>query len=391
MEGEGSMLVKQESTYKSVFILARNARRNFQGHLFEVKIGQGSEDIMGAREGIPVPIDAQDRPPLLHPVTKFFDDEKSHTVFPYNSSLVAVTFNGPSKLYMMVTAPEPKPYLIRSTKLKPKARVFDTETKSFYKFKRPKSFGERANLIPAYGKLYHLGRCGLKEGPAFERYDPCNDCWEPLPHVPAELFRGLGMLTGYAVYGDNILVSFMPISSKPYKNTVFAFHVIENKWHPVSGAVHIRGRAVVVGDSIYALTTSLAMVKLSFDSSTYSISRKQFLSGLESVRRYAMGERFDRYSEYMVHLGNLEFCRVCTAFDHCGGGRQPIWITTFQIVDTQGGNHIKTLHSAVFDVDLTNYYIYYSFNPDCEDNEPKGEETKGRQEKRCKRKRDCTE
>ncbi|KAH0976857.1 hypothetical protein GBA52_026576 [Prunus armeniaca] len=206
MEGECSMLVKQESTYKSVFTLARTRRRANEGYLFEVKIGQGSGDIIGAREGIPVPIDAQDRPPLLHPVTKFFDDEKSHTAFSYIGSLVAVTFNGPSKLYMLVTAPvEPKPYL-RSTKLKPKGRVFDTETKSFYKFKRPKSFGRGANLIPAYGKLYHLGRCGLREGPAFERYDPCNDCWEPLPHVPAELFRGVWTLTGYAIYGDNILV-----------------------------------------------------------------------------------------------------------------------------------------------------------------------------------------
>ncbi|PQP91731.1 uncharacterized protein Pyn_16798 [Prunus yedoensis var. nudiflora] len=293
MEGEGSMLVKQESTYKSVFILARNARRNYQGHLFEVKIGQGSGDIMGAREGIPVPIDAQDRPPLLHPVTKFFDDEKSHTVFPYNSSLVAVTFNGPSKLYMMVTAPEPKPYLIRSTKLKPKARVFDTETKSFYKFKRPKSFGERANLIPAYGKLYHLGRCGLKEGPAFERYDPCNDCWEPLPHVPAELFRGLGMLTGTQ-----------------------SIWFIWGTWNFV-------------------------------------------VSALPSIT--------------VVVVVNLF-------------GSPPSKLWTLKC-----GNHIKTLHSAVFDVDLTNYYIYYSFNPDCEDNEPKGEETKGPQEKRCKRKRDCTE
>ncbi|CAB4289345.1 unnamed protein product [Prunus armeniaca] len=348
------MLVKQESTYKSVFILARTFRRACQGYLFEVKIGQGSGDIMGAREGIPVPIDAQDRPPLLHPVTKFFDDEKSHTVFSYNGSLVAVTFNGPSKLYMLVTA---------SVEPKPEGRVFDTETKSFYNFKRPKSFGRGANLIPAYGKLYHLGRWGLREGPAFERYDPCNDCWEPLPHAPAELFRGIWTVTGYAIYGDNILVSF-----RPYRDNVFAFHVIENKWHPVSGSISIRGRAVVVGDTIYALSTAFQMVKFSFDSSMYSI--------------------YNHKAEYMVHLGNLEFCRVCTAVDNSGGGRQPIWITTFQIVDSP---HIKILHSAVFDVDMTDYYIYYSFTPDCEDDEPKGEETKGPQEKRCKRKRDCIE
>ncbi|CAL9020337.1 unnamed protein product [Prunus brigantina] len=330
MEGECSMLVKQENTYKSVFILARTFRRACQGYLFEVKIGQGSGDIMGAREGIPVPIDAQDRPPLLHPVTKFFDDEKKHTVLSYTGSLVAVTFNGPSKLYMLVTA---------SVEPKPEGRVFDTETKSFYKlFKRPKSFGRGANLIPAYGKLYHLGKWGPREGPAFERYDPCNDCWEPLPPAPAELFRGIWTVT------DN----------------VFAFHVIENKWHPVSGSISIQGRAVVVGDTIYALSTAFQMVKFSFDSSMYSITTKQELGGLENVGQYTMGERFDNYSEYMVHLGNLEFCRVCTAVDNSGDGRQPIWITTFQIGDTPD---IKILHSAVFDVDMTDYYIYYSFTP----------------------------
>ncbi|CAL2249483.1 unnamed protein product [Prunus armeniaca] len=306
MEGEC------EKAYKSVFIVAQHFGRLYEGVLYEVKIEQGSGAIIGGRPGGAF-VGEEDRPPLLNPVNKIFGE--SDMVQPYSCHLVALRFNGLSKLYMLVTARDVLRHSLRSTITAP--------TKPDLK-----------------GHSWSLNNPRV----AFERYDPCNDCWEPLPPVPFALHQCRGGMAGYAVYGNNILLSLG--ASKSF----IAFNVKEKKWYPVlaKGSFSFRGRAVVC-------------------------------------------------SEYMVHLGNLDFCLVQSGTDYNCRGRQPIWITTFQIVCEGGKSSINTLHSTVYDVDLNGahkFLIGFSFTPDCEDNEPKGEETKvkpihGPLEKRCKRKGHC--
>ncbi|PQM40527.1 hypothetical protein Pyn_23980 [Prunus yedoensis var. nudiflora] len=282
MEGEC------EKAYKSVFILAQSFGRLHEGVLYEVKIEQGSGAIMGGRRGGAL-VGVEDRPPLLNPVNKIFG--KSDMVPLYSCRLVAVRFNGLAKLYMLVTARDVLRHCLRSTTIAPtkpdlKGRIFDTETKSFYTFTHLKSFNERSTLMSAYNKLYHLGipDSWSLNNPrvAFERYDPCNDCWEQLPSVPFALYQGRGEMDGYAVYGNNIL-----LSSSADKSFI-AFNVKEKKWYPVlaKGSFSFRGRAVVVGNTIYCLSTHYGVVaKFSFDPSTYSISETQRLLGLEYYKK----------------------------------------------------------------------------------------------------------
>ncbi|ONI18514.1 hypothetical protein PRUPE_3G220200 [Prunus persica] len=398
MEGECSMLVKQETSYKSVFIVAQHFGRLYEGVLYEVKIEQGSGAIIRGGPGRAL-VGEEDRPPLLNPVNKIFGE--SDMVKPYSCRLVALRFNGLSKLYMLLTARDVLRHSLRSTTTAPtkpdlKGRIFDIETKSFYAFTHPKSFNRRSTLMSAYNKLYHLGIADSwslnNPRVAFERYDPCNDCWEPLPSVPFGLYKGRGGMAGYAVCGNNILLS------SSAGRSFIAFNVKEKKWYPVlaKGSFSFRGRAVVVGNTIYCLLTLHhgMVAKFSFDPSTYSISGSQRLYGLEYNKKHTYNGYFEQCSEYMVHLGNLDFCLVQSGTDSNCCGRQPIWITTFQIVSEGGKSSINTLHSTVYDVDLNGahkFLIGFSFTPDCEDNEPKGIETKvklihGPLEKRCKRK-----
>lgn len=324
---------------------------------------------MGGRRGGAL-VGEEDRPPLLNPVNKIFGKSDMDPL--YSCRLVAVRFNGLSKLYMLVTARDALRHCLRSTTTAPtkpdlKGRIFDTETKSFYTFTHPKSFNERSTLMSANNKLYHLGipdSWSLNNpSVAFERYDPCNDCWEPLPSVPFALYQGRGGMAGYAVYGNNILLSSSADES------FIAFNVKESKWHPVSAkrSFSFSGRAVVVGNTIYCLSTHYGMVsKFSFDPSTYSISETQRLLGLVYYKKYMVNGYFEQRSGYMVHLGNLDFCLVQTATDCDCHGRQPIWITTFQIVCEGGKSSINTLHSTVYDVDLNGehkFLIGFSFTP----------------------------
>ncbi|CAL9013807.1 unnamed protein product [Prunus brigantina] len=279
MEGEC------EKAYKSVFIVAQHFGRLYEGVLYEVKIEQGSGAIIGGRPGGAF-VGEEDRPPLLNPVNKIFGE--SDMVEPYSCHLVALRFNGLSKLYMLLTARDVLRHSLRSTTTattKPdlKGRIFDTETKSFYTFTHPKSFNQRSTLMSAYNKLYHLGipDSWSLNNPrvAFERYDPCNDCWEPLPSVPFALSQGRGGTAGYAVYGNNILLSLG--ASKSF----IAFNVKENKWYPVlaKGSFSFRGRAVVVGNTIYCLLSTHygKVAKFSFDPST--ICTTDILNSAQSI------------------------------------------------------------------------------------------------------------
>ncbi|KAL6281182.1 hypothetical protein ACE6H2_018063 [Prunus campanulata] len=94
----------------------------------------------------------------------------------------------------------------------------------------------------------------------------------------------------------------------------------------------------------------------------------------------------DKQTEYLVHLGNHDFCHIRTAQNNEIYCHQYLCITTFQIVVGEGGSCIKTLDSTVFHVDVSGsgtFYITFSFAPECEDFEPEEEEENV--ETKCKR------
>lgn len=186
----------------------------------------------------------------VSPVRSFGNHRKgdaySWTLPSQQHRLTSHWFKG--KLYMLMPVWE----LGRGTSTKCKGRTFDPHHKLMGKFKAPDSLTAWGALISAYGSLYYHAdpTIHLNKFPSpFQCYNPGSDTWEDLPRIHPNLIRWLfDSITGYAVCGGHILVSF--------GNTFFAYRVRDKKWHRVrypDGYPGFHGRAVVAGDYIYAV------------------------------------------------------------------------------------------------------------------------------------------
>ncbi|KAM1340213.1 hypothetical protein EV1_038591 [Malus domestica] len=220
-------------------------------------------------------------------------------------------------------------------------------------------------LMSAYGKLYNLAspQCfRVMPKVLFERYDSKTDSWESLTHFAYSRERSNMQIA------DNNTWHQVDISRKEAYYSAF------------------RGRVVVVGNSIYALSIQRGKViafslkmKIGNDGRiTYSLEEPFFLPGLESrVADSTESGRISRPTEYLVHLGKLEFCLLQTISTDWKES-QEMFITTFEIVCDDETMHIKTLDSSVCDFHIGHYgtlRICFSFMPKCEDFEPEEEES----------------
>ncbi|CAN6569977.1 unnamed protein product [Malus baccata var. baccata] len=219
----------------------------------------------------------------------------------------------------------------------------------------PKSSKPIGTMIAAYGKLYYLASpaCLVYEmpSPPLERYDPGADRWETLPILPSK-----------PVYCEEIVGYASEVPRRDQCGYPF------------------RGRAVVVGDSIYASSNRYGdVIEFNFNSTTYSVSRPLTLPGLKCHTESVHCDPTSSRTEYMVHLGGSDFCLVQTAMENCRSDCQPLWVTTFRIVVASGGgSYIETLHSTACDVYISgaSFRIRYSFAKDeeCDGLEPVEEE-----------------
>ncbi|BBH03858.1 alpha-N-acetylglucosaminidase family / NAGLU family [Prunus dulcis] len=208
--------------------------------------------------------------------------------------------------------------------------------------KGPRPFGA---LVSAYGKLYYLAspKCdsSLPE-PFFEMYDPSIDRWDEVPcSYPficehwAEYWDDLDIV-GYVVCYGFILFSMCDLNQS--RAQVMAFDMDE-------------------GDE---------------GCTACSLSKPLILPGLEIIDwpfKYGL-------TEYLVHLGNHDFCHVRTGEQKNCTDRQYICITMFQIVVGEGGSHIKTLNSTICAVDVKDsisFLLNFSFSPESDDFEPEDE------------------
>ncbi|TQE03738.1 hypothetical protein C1H46_010712 [Malus baccata] len=229
-----------------------------------------------------------------------------------------------------------------------KGYVYDTQSMSWGTFRSPKSSKPIGTMIAAYGKLYYLASpaCLVYEmpSPPLERYDP------PVQTV--------GRLSQF--YPPNLCISEVPRR--------------DQCGYP------FRGRAVVVGDSIYASSNRYGdVIEFNCNSTTYSVSRPLTLPGLKCHTESVHCDPTSSRTEYMVHLGGSDFCLVQTAMESCRSDCQPLWVTTFRIVVASGGgSYIETLHSTACDVYISgaSFRIRYSFAKDeeCDGLEPVEEE-----------------
>nr|XP_011464542.1 PREDICTED: uncharacterized protein LOC105351549 [Fragaria vesca subsp. vesca] len=372
-----------EGKPKSVFMVAHSDDGSYSA-LYEVKIQPDGEviAIVGGGER------SSKRSQLLEPVTKLFDD--NGIVIPEHSSLATARFFSRSKLYLWLNQSGSESHNKQITSY---GYVLDTKTKSLIPCKSPQAHKPSATVISAYGKLYLLANpeCWPEiPTPAFERYDPATNCWESLPPFPGYNHRKDIKIIGYAVCYRFILITTDHHHNKDFHFNVtrkqWAFDVTRKQWHEVkvwpptrslctNGSVG-RGRAVVVGDTIYTFNFSCSsIVAFSFwwdldddgDVSFY-VSSESILKGLET----RLGTRGEKKGS-LVHLGSLDFCLVQNFRQRGRVDRQQFCITTFQVVVEEGGRHIKTLHSTICEVGNV-ICLSYCFTPDVDDIEPKEEE-----------------
>lgn len=276
---------------------------------------------------------------------------------------------------------------------------FDTSMSRFPRFESPQEFKLYGFVMSAYGKLYYL--CGLSPNHQkfvsfTERYDPKTDSWDSLPPLPFQVTETYNKsIKGYAVFCGCILISLSCLGHYEF----LVFHIASQTWREVHVDGQIRdyafkGRAVIVDHTIYALSSSKGhfgkVISFSFKvdwrilcTLQSPISLSDNISDCESC---VMGIA----SEYLVHMGNLDFCVVHTSFDEEIGVRIPqrLWITTFQVVvgeEDGSGPRIKKMglwklcprfqfrdHSDEPDC-YKRFEIKFCFSGECEDFEP-GEE-----------------
>ncbi|KAI5329621.1 hypothetical protein L3X38_029018 [Prunus dulcis] len=197
-------------------------------------------------------------------------------------------------------------------------------------------------VVSAYDKLYCLetpSNLRLVPEPSFKSYDPDQNIWEKMTSYPFyNDYDTHTNITGYAVCYDIILFSFGCWKERNFD--VIAFHISRNEWKRVKLHTSVYfppflGRAVVIGKTIYSLygeefiAFSFKTYKADDGSLVYYLSQQFRLQGLE-IARPPLPFAMDR-SEYLVHLGNLEFFHVNTGCCDADLPAQYFCITMFQI------------------------------------------------------------
>ncbi|XP_062026677.1 uncharacterized protein LOC133742966 isoform X2 [Rosa rugosa] len=347
MKGESSSKQGEEI---SVFVLVTTFEGDFHGALFEVKLDRRGQVMGGC---------GATQPPLLDPIARFFEKDCNIPEF-YTFGGVCIC----NKLYLLLSSgsdigPCNDDDDEITTPKKPDSLngyIFDIKTRALVKFSPPKASKSSGTVIHAYEKIYFLldpfcFPCEPED--SFERYDPINDSWESLKPFPYSEDWATTKITGHAVYDGSILFSIYG-RRQP---AVMAYHEKRDYWEPVKVEDFCwSGKALVVGNTMYALSLQPGEV-IAFSVITdqtdeghaaFSLGKPLLLSGME----IKFPPNPSRRSQYLAHLGGLEFCLVQSGFTYKGNYRQPLSITTFRIEE---GNNIKILHSAVRDVDIEGF------------------------------------
>ncbi|KAL6279866.1 hypothetical protein ACE6H2_016747 [Prunus campanulata] len=263
--------------------------------------------------------------------------------------------------------------------------IFDTKTRALDRL-TPSTvqFKQHGTIVSAYGALYFLEtETEFVQSPGlfFGKYNPDKKDWVQLPPFPFSL-RFAMEVTGYAVgYG----VILYTLSDLRGNIDVIAFHVGKKNWKRVEigTCTPFQGRAVVVGETIYALNhfrtdeiTAYSLRRKVVDDSdiAYSLVQQFKLNGLDIADPPLPFYRL--MTDYLVHLGNQDFVHVKTGtYEECDEV-QHLCITTFQIVQGM----IETLHSTVLPVkiDVHNWFMLtLGFTPECGDYEPVDDKSAG--------------
>ncbi|KAM1340222.1 hypothetical protein ACFX2H_038649 [Malus domestica] len=348
-----------EGELNSVYVLVRYVSGPYRCGLYEIKIQKGGQ-VMGLGN-------------VLDPVVTFFD--RTTFVVPdeyfrvQGASLALDTAAMTTKL--PGSSSNTKFYLLLNEGLNCFNRfvntrykydsysgyTFDTRTRSLETLRRPLASKPVSFFMSAYGRLYNIASpvCFIKmPDTLFERYNPNSESWESLPHFEYSRDKAHMDITVSIARSDAYYCGF-------------------------------RGRAVVVDNTIYALSVQCGKViafSLMIDSEDdgriiYFLEKPVFFPGFKSRVKEDLkyGHGFNP-TEYLVHLGKLEFCLLQAAATCREEESQELFVTTFKIVH-DGTMHIRTLDSSVCDLRIKGYGLFdinFSFTPECRDLEPRKEE-----------------
>ncbi|XP_021810755.1 uncharacterized protein LOC110754064 [Prunus avium] len=338
----------EHASTRSVYLLVSSYGREYSNAIYEVKFKHGA--------GV------THEPPVVGLVAKFCEGICIQAARNFNRS----------KLYLL---------------MQEGGYIIDTNNNRLTQSSIPPTLAPKsiATVVSAYDKIYCVASPScfpLSSEPSFERYDPDQNIWEEMPSFPFYRHYDTYMdITGYAVcYG---VILFSLCGWKENNFDVVAFHESRKRWNRVQVDTSIRyapfhGRAVVVGKTICALHGdefigfSFSMDKGNDDIIAYSLRKMFVLRGLEIAS--PPWPFCDYKTEYLVHLGNLDFFHVKTGCCDVNIEVQFLCITTFQVVVGDGGRDmIKTINSTVHSVDIKDldwFWLVFCFTPDFGDYEP---------------------
>ncbi|XP_008237716.1 PREDICTED: uncharacterized protein LOC103336452 isoform X3 [Prunus mume] len=359
MDRDHASLTVNQGEDRSVFLIVSFSKGECCHAIYEVKFKHGGEvDDMGGGEV----------PALLEPTAKISRIVQSARIFDL------------SQIYLFTQDGDDRPRDMSFG-----GYVFDTKDRKLYSSIPPTLECKRSGtVVSAYDGLYYLEDTSsfIKDpDPSFEKYDPVKKAWQQLPTFPFSDDLPMDVM-GYAVCYGIILYSFWDLK-KDFG--LAAFHVGRGDWNRVKvdsyAYAPFRGRAVVVGEYIYALHVfekdeiigfSLRMDKDEDGGVAYSLSNVLRLRGLEIANPPL--PFYEYKSDYLIHLGNQDLLHVKTGSIEEHRDVQHLCITTFQIVVREVGWHmIKTLHSSVLRADIEGrdwFFINFGFTPECRDYEP---------------------
>ncbi|CAB4302768.1 unnamed protein product [Prunus armeniaca] len=236
-----------------------------------------------------------------------------------------------------------------------KGYVFDIQNKSFSTFQGPRVPKPLGNVISAYEKLYHLAI------PVTSPHEP-ND--------PESVFERSGdsRLCGY---NHHILLSLTCGPGYEF----LAFHVRTQKWVHVKvekshrmACSHFpfRGRAVVLGDRMYASSYSFGVVlEFSFDCEAYSLTQSWCFRGLKECILRTWILVFRQSIWFIGVAGIFVLSRLPTTtrgliVSLCGSPRSE------SLLEVEESSNIEILHSTIRDVYIHggwHVHVNFSFTP----------------------------
>lgn len=241
-------------------------------------------------------------------------------------------------------------------------------------------------VISAYGKVYYFvspASWPWISGLPFTSYDPNNNTWDSLPNFPLcfhfststsytspepyfSPYRSELEIIGYAVCNGFIILS-MSGGWELDNNMSFAYGVHCKRWFAVqycnSAHYPFRGRAVVIGNTIFALSKAHGEVIAFSVGEDYNDAAGVVLSLstptlVPWVNRWFQplvggpvehGEQVEQ-TEAIVHLGDMNFCLLQTALPAQHHDRQSLYITSFEILNEGGSWVINAIDSTIRNV-----------------------------------------